>query len=268
MSTGAPGATDTAAWWAAVDLSAAAADGPAAFCADLGPAGLLAAYRAGAFPMPAADDYAMFMNEARWEDRVAAGSIAIVDPGGDGEAFRVPWWSPDPRPVIEVGAVRLGSRLARRLRGRDGWTTTADRAFDEVTGRCAEGRRPTWLTQELRGSLSAVHAMGRAHSAEVWEDGALVGGVFGIRVGPVLSLDSMFGLRPDAARIAVVDLARRFAEAGGLLLDAQWDSPHIRSLGAVGMPRARYLGFLGSSGEDAGPPPGDERPAARLGIDP
>ncbi|MFD9128928.1 leucyl/phenylalanyl-tRNA--protein transferase [Kitasatospora sp. NPDC059571] len=256
---------DPAAWWSGVDLADAVPDGPAAFCADLGPAGLLAGYRAGAFPMPAADDYAMYLNEARYEDLVAAGAVALDDPLGDGSGYRVAWWSPDPRPVIAVGEARLGSRLARRLRGRTNWTTTADRAFDEVVRRCAEGRRPVWLTEELRRGLAALHTAGRAHSAEVWEDGTLVGGVFGVRVGPVLSLDSMFRLRPDAARIAVVDLARRFAETGGRLLDAQWDGPHVRSLGATAMPRTRYLRLLHEGG-DSRPPPGDERPVRLLGA--
>ncbi|GJF27749.1 leucyl/phenylalanyl-tRNA--protein transferase [Kitasatospora sp. NE20-6] len=252
-------------WWPTVDLGRAPADAPAAFCADLTPDSLLAGYRAGAFPLPAADQYALWMNEARHEDEVAAGTVAApADDAADGTAYGVAWWCPDPRPVIRPGGARIGRRLARRLRRDTAWTTTADKAFAEVVDRCAHGRSPAWLTAGLRSSLTALHARGQAHSAEVWEDGALVGGVFGVRVGAVLSLDSMVGLRPDAARVAVADLAERFAESGGQLLDAQWDGPHIRSLGAEPMPRADYLALLRGGGT-AGPPPGEERPAARLG---
>ncbi|PBC76134.1 leucyl/phenylalanyl-tRNA--protein transferase [Streptomyces sp. TLI_235] len=255
--------TTTAQWWAALDLGRTPADAPAAFCADLGPDSLLAGYRAGAFPMPAQDEYSLWMNEARYEEQVAEGVIAA--PGGAREEdFGVAWWSPDPRPVVPVGGARLGSRLSRRLRNRDDWTTTTDKAFGEIVDRCAEGRSPAWLTAELRTALRALHDRGRAHSAEVWENGELVGGAFGVRVGPVLSLDSMVGLRPDAARVAVVDLAQRFGEAGGVLLDVQWDSPHIRSLGALPMPRAHYLALL-RDGPRAGPPSGEERPVWRLG---
>ncbi|MCU7821336.1 leucyl/phenylalanyl-tRNA--protein transferase [Kitasatospora sp. DSM 101779] len=255
--------TGTAQWWASVDLGRAPADAPVAFCADLGPDALLAGYRAGAFPMPAQDEYSLWMNEARYEDLVDEGAVAL--PAGAGEeAYGVAWWSPDPRPVVPVGGARLGGRLSRRLRNRDDWTTTADKAFGEVVDRCAEGRSPAWLTTELRTALRALHAGGRAHSIEVWENGELVGGAFGVRVGPVLSLDSMMGLRPDAARVAIVDLAQRFGESGGLLLDVQWDSPHVRSLGAVPVPRSEYRALL-REGPAAGPPPGEERPASRLG---
>ncbi|WP_431682320.1 leucyl/phenylalanyl-tRNA--protein transferase [Kitasatospora sp. KL5] len=253
----------TAQWWAAVVLDHAPSDAPAAFCADLGPDGLLAGYRAGAFPMPAPDEYALWMNEARYEEQVDEGTIA-TPPGAGEDAFGVAWWCPDPRPVIPLTGARLGSRLARRLRNGDLWTTTADKAFGEVVERCAAGRTPAWLTADLRAALEALHARGRAHSIEVWEEGELVGGAFGVRVGPVISLDSMFGMRPDAARVAVVDLAQRLSEAGGLLLDVQWDSPHVRSLGAVPRPRTEYLALL-RGGPSAGPPPGEERPASRLG---
>ncbi|WP_354643666.1 leucyl/phenylalanyl-tRNA--protein transferase [Kitasatospora camelliae] len=249
-------------FWQTLDLSAAPADAPAAFCADLGPESLLAAYGCGLFPMPAADDYGRFMNEALYESQVAARAIAV--PGGEEEVpYQVAWWSPDPRPVVPPTAVRLGRRLRRRLRNRLDWSTTADRDFERVVDLCGEGREPRWLTGDLLSGLRALHRLGRAHSVEVWEDEELVGGVFGVRIGPVLSLDSMFHRRPDASRVAVADLAARFATVGGLLLDAQWDSPHIRSLGATPVPRAHYLTVL-HTGPEAGPPPATRLPAHRL----
>ncbi|MFF2656174.1 leucyl/phenylalanyl-tRNA--protein transferase [Kitasatospora sp. NPDC058032] len=264
--------------FAALDVARAPADGPAAFGADLAPRTLLAAYRRGLFPLPAADPYASAFNEARCERAVAAGEIALLpvpdagpDAGLDADPYALAWWSPDPRPLLAVDGVRIGRKLSRLLRNRLDWWTTADLAFGEVLAACAEGREPPWLTEELQQALTGLHRIGAAHSAEVWEEGELVGGVFGIAAGPVLSLDSMFHRRPDAARVAVADLAARFAAAGGTLLDAQWDSPHVRSLGAVPQPRARYLAALAGGAQDAeeagravGPLDTARLPAARL----
>ncbi|WP_329571592.1 leucyl/phenylalanyl-tRNA--protein transferase [Kitasatospora sp. NBC_01266] len=249
--------------WRGLDLAAAPTDAPAAFCADLSAEGLLDAYRHGLFPLPAPDEYARCLNEALYEDQVAAGRITLL---GEAEAaYRVAWWSPDPRLVIGVGRARLPRRLARRLRNRDDWSTSLDQAFPEVLAGCADGRDRHWLTGELRTALARLHERGAAHSAEVWADGELIGGAFGVRVGPVLSLDSMFHRRPDASRVAIADLAARFAEAGGHLLDVQWDSPHIRTLGAVPIPRPQYLATL--RGPAAGRPPVGGRPARALALD-
>ncbi|MER7754514.1 leucyl/phenylalanyl-tRNA--protein transferase [Kitasatospora sp. NPDC097643] len=267
-----------------LDVQRGPGDGPVAFGAGLGPEQLLAAYRCGLFPMPAADEVASAFNEVRWEDEVRAGRVVLLpggepagdpyagDPYADGpysgalyDPYALAWWSPDPRPVIAPDGVRLGSRLARRLRNRLTWRTSADRAFGAVLAGCAQGRQPAWLSQELREGLVRLHALGAAHSAEVWEGEELIGGVFGVAAGPVLSLDSMFHRRPDAARVAVADLAARFGAAGGRLLDAQWDGPHVRTLGAVPIPRARYLAELAAEGA-VGPLPTEELPASRLGT--
>ncbi|MFE4518685.1 leucyl/phenylalanyl-tRNA--protein transferase [Kitasatospora sp. NPDC056783] len=246
----------------ALDLGRAPADGPVAFGGTLGADELLAAYRRGLFPLPAADVHASAYNEAVYGGDVETGEVALLPGGAD--PYALAWWSPDPRPVIAPDGVRIGSRLARRLRHRAGWRTSADQAFERVLAACAEGRQPVWLTGELAEVLVRLHELGAAHSGEVWEGEELIGGVFGVAVGPVLSLDSMFHRRPDAARVAVADLGARFAEAGGRLLDAQWDGPHVRSLGAVPMARSRYLAELSGDGA-AGPPDGAVRPAARLG---
>ncbi|MEK2490876.1 leucyl/phenylalanyl-tRNA--protein transferase [Kitasatospora purpeofusca] len=245
--------------FAAVDVARAPADGPAAFGGDLAPGTLLAAYRRGLFPLPAADAYASAFSEARYEEEVEAGRIALLPGPGQADPYALAWWSPDPRPVLAAGGVRLGSKLSRLLRNRLDWTTTADAAFEQVLAACAEGREPPWLTRDLREALTALHRLGAAHSVEVWEEGELIGGVFGTAAGPVLSLDSMFHRRPDAARVAVADLAARFAAAGGRLLDAQWDSPHVRSLGAAPLPRSDYLAALA-----AGPGPGAPLDTSRL----
>ncbi|MFJ9950377.1 leucyl/phenylalanyl-tRNA--protein transferase [Kitasatospora sp. NPDC091207] len=245
-----------------LDVHRAPGDGPVAFGAELGADVLLAAYGRGLFPMPA-DDYASAFNEARFEEAVAAGEVALL-PGGDDDPYALAWWSPDPRPVIAPDGVRVGSRLARRLRNGLRWRTSADRAFPQVLAACAEGRQPPWLTARLRSSLLELRERGAAHSAEVWEGEELIGGVFGVSAGPVLSLDSMFHRRADAGRVAVADLAARFAAAGGRLLDAQWDTPHVRTLGAGLVPRERYLAELAAPA-DVGPLATEVLPAARLG---
>ncbi|MFJ9691216.1 leucyl/phenylalanyl-tRNA--protein transferase [Kitasatospora sp. NPDC101183] len=251
--------------FAGLETGRAPGDAPVAFGGRLGAGELLEAYRRGLFPLPAADVFAAAYAEARYERAVAAGEIALL-PGGDPaeDPYALAWWSPDPRPVLEPGGVRVPGRLARRLRNRLGWWTSADRAFGEVVEACAEGRQPAWLTGELRAALLDLYARGQAHSGEVWEGEELVGGVFGVAAGAVLSLDSMVGRRPDAARVAVADLGARWGAAGGRLLDAQWDGPHVRSLGARPMARARYLEELAAPG-GAGPLGTGPLPGSRLG---
>jgi leucyl/phenylalanyl-tRNA--protein transferase len=240
-------------------------DAPVAFCADLSPASVLGAYRRGIVPLPASDDYVRTLNEFRYEDEVAAGTIAIV---GDetGDPYEVAWWSPDPRPVIGVGHVHLGRNVRKRLR-RDTLTTTADAAFGRVAEACRAGREPRWLTDPLLKTLIELHGQGWAHSIEVWRDDDLVGGAMGIGIGAVISGDSLFGLLSGAAAIAVADLSARLMAAGGVLIDAQWDGPLLRSLGAAPMARERYLALLDQT---AGPLtlPAGRLPAERLLPDP
>lgn len=249
--------------WAGVPLTPDAE--LVAFGADLSPDSVLAAYRRGIFPWPAPDDYARDVNEFRYEDQVADGVIALVGRPRD-DPYGVAWWSPDPRPVIRAGQVHLGRNVRKRLRD-GGYVTSADNAFRRVGEECRAGREPRWLTDTLLDTMVRLHEAGWAHSVEVWRDGELAGGAFGLGVGAVLSGDSMFSRRPDAARIAVADLAARFAAAGGTLIDAQWDSPFLRSLGAEPMPRTEYLSRLTASVERrprALPWSGERLPARRL----
>jgi len=224
------------------DPDADVGDAPVAFCADLSPASVLGAYRRGVIPLPAPDDYFRTLNEFRYEDEVAAGAIAIV---GDEEAdpYWVAWWSPDPRPVLDVGAVHLGRNVRKRLR-RDPLTTTADTAFSAVVEACRTDREPRWLTDPLVETLTELHGAGWAHSIEVWRGDDLVGGAMGLGLAGLISGDSLFGREQNAAAIAVADMAARLAASGGTLIDAQWDGSLLRSLGAKPLPRDRYLRLL------------------------
>ena len=250
--------------WDALDVLGAAADGPVAFSADLSPAGLLAAYRAGVYPFPASDEYTRALNEVVFADQVQEGRIPLVGEQEPAEPFAVSWWSPDPRPVLPVPAAHLSRSLARRLRNGLSWSTSLDQGFERVVRECRGDRVPLWLTEELIASLVRLHELGHAHSVEVWEDGDLIGGVFGLRIGSVFSMDSMFFQRPGASKVAVSDLAARFAQAGGELLDAQRDSPHVRDLGGILMPREQYVRRLRRTAPDSLPMPTATLPAGRL----
>ncbi|MFJ7176300.1 leucyl/phenylalanyl-tRNA--protein transferase [Streptomyces massasporeus] len=249
--------------WEALDVLKAAPDGPVAFSADLGPASLLAAYRAGVYPFPASDEYTRALNEVVFADQVQEGRIPLVgeEPA---DPFTVSWWSPDPRPVLPVSAPHLSRSLARRLRNGLSWSTSLNQEFERVVRECRGDRVPLWLTDELIATLVHLHELGHAHSVEVWEDGNLVGGVFGLRIGSVFSMDSMFFQRPGASKVAVSDLAARFAQAGGELLDAQRDSPHVRELGGIPMPREQYVRCLRRTPCDSLPMPTATLPARRL----
>jgi leucyl/phenylalanyl-tRNA--protein transferase len=153
------------------------------------------------------------------------------------------WWSPDPRLVLPTAAVHVSRSLARRLRRRD-LAVTADTAFGDVIAACAaprDGDRRTWITPAMRHAYEALHAHGAAHSLEVWADGALAGGIYGVAIGRAFFGESMFSRRPDGSKIAIVYLARQLAGWGVPFIDCQVSSDHLVSLGAREMPRREFL---------------------------
>jgi leucyl/phenylalanyl-tRNA--protein transferase len=233
--------------WASFKITPEARDGPVAFCADLSTDSVLSACKNGIFPFPAPDEYTRDSNEFRYEDQVSDGVIGLVGSTHE-DPYLVAWWSPDPRPVLRAGNIHLGRNVRKQLR-RGQERTTANHSFRRVAEECRAGREPRWFTDTLLESMVTLHEEGWAHSIEVWQDGDLIGGALGIAAGCVLSGDTLFGRRPNAARIAVADMAARFARAGGALIDAQWDSPFLRSLGAELMPRDHYLTLLAGPAE-------------------
>src|SRR5262249_38425631 len=153
------------------------------------------------------------------------------------------WWSPDPRAAIPVGGVHLTRSLRKTLRN-SGWTTTVSRRFAAVVQHCRDGRASAWITPALAAAYQELHSLGFAHSIEVWDGDQLIGGNFGVLVGAVFAGESMFHLRADASKVALVDLAFRFRHGGGTLLDSQVSTPHMQRLGAVDIPRDEYLALL------------------------
>lgn len=166
------------------------------------------------------------------------------------ERGRLWWWSPDPRAVIPLDGLRISRSLRRTLRSTR-YRCTRDQAFTEVVRACAD--RPgegTWITSELRAGYESLHARGRAHSVEVWdEQGELVGGLYGITVGAAFTGESMFHRADDASKVALVHLVEHLRARGFTLLDAQLPTGHLSSLGARAIPREEFLRLL----EDARP---------------
>jgi leucyl/phenylalanyl-tRNA--protein transferase len=184
--------------------------------ADLRPGTLLAAYRAGMFPM------------------------------GLGRAGRGPigWWSPDPRGVLPLDGLRI-SRSLRRSLGR--FEIRLDTAFDAVVAGCADPSRPgRWITPAVAAAYAELHRLGWAHSVECWLDGELAGGLYGLAVGGLFAGESMFHRATDASKVALVALVGILGADGDprRLLDVQWRTDHLASLGVVDVPRQEYLARL------------------------
>lgn len=158
------------------------------------------------------------------------------------------WWSPDPRAVLFPESLHISRSLRRTLRRRR-YTVTLDQAFDETITQCATAARGraeagTWITPEMHAAYVGLHDQGVAHSVEVWMDGALAGGLYGIAIGHVFFGESMFSLRTDASKIALVWLVKQLVAWSYKLVDCQVASDHLRSLGSTSIPRSRFLALL------------------------
>lgn len=154
------------------------------------------------------------------------------------------WWSPDPRMVFRTDQVYLSSRFRRGLRN-SAWKVHADTAFAEVMQACASAPRPgqdgTWITDEMHAAYVELHKLGYAHSVEVFEGEALVGGIYGVAIGEMFFGESMFSARSGGSKVALAALAASLAEWGWPLMDAQVENPHLLRMGAEHLPRAAFL---------------------------
>lgn len=153
------------------------------------------------------------------------------------------WWSPDPRSVLFPDALRVSRSLRRTLR-RDRFLLAADRAFPEVMRACAAPRDTqggTWIDNDMIRAYSELHAHGWAHSIEIHDqDGALVGGLYGLAIGGAFFGESMFSRVTDASKVALVALVSLLRARGGTLIDCQVSNPHLQSLGARDIPRLDF----------------------------
>ena len=183
--------------------------------ADLAPGTVLAAYRSGLFPMPVRD----------------------------GRKEVLAWWSPEPRGILPLDGLRV-SRSLRRSCGR--FEVRVDTAFEEVIDACADpSRQGRWITPAIRAAYLALHRLGWVHSVEAWApDGSLAGGLYGVAVGGLFAGESMFHRRPDASKVALVGLVELLRQGGATVLDVQWVTPHLASLGAVEVARSDYLAMV------------------------
>lgn len=179
---------------------------------DLRPERLLDAYRHGIFP---------------WYD----------------EGDPILWWSPEPRAIFELDGLHVSRRLRRTLRsGR--FSVTVNRDFAAVIRGCRDRDEGTWITPEMLRAYETLHALGYAHSVEVWQGGRLAGGLYGVALGGFFAGESMFTRVRDASKVALVHLVQRLRERGFTLFDTQFLTEHTERMGAVEIPRADYLARL------------------------
>lgn len=150
------------------------------------------------------------------------------------------WWSPDPRGVLPLDGLVV-SRSLRRSCAR--YRLTSDVAFEAVIDACADpGRTGRWIDGDVRDAYVRLHRLGWAHSIEAWTDsGALAGGLYGVSIGGLFAGESMFHVERDASKVALVHLVGLLRGNADALLDVQWVTPHLATLGAVDIPRTEYL---------------------------
>ena len=194
--------------WRLPDPQLADDNGLCGIGADLAPGTLLAAYRIGIFPMPL-------------------------------RKRTLGWWSPDPRGVIPLDGLVVSRSLRRSVRR---YEVRFDTRFRDVMERCGDPSRPHgWITPQFVDAYETLHHLGWVHSVETYLGDQLVGGLYGVRIGALFAGESMFSHATDASKVALVALVDWLVETDAALLDVQWTTPHLVSIGAVDMPRAEYL---------------------------
>ena len=166
-----------------------------------------------------------------------------IFPMSDGRADpEIHWIDPRRRGVMPLDGFHISRSLARCLRSPQ-FRITTDTAFDAVVAACAD-RDETWISQRIQRLYLQLHRLGFAHSVEVWEGAALVGGVYGVTLGAAFFGESMFSRRTDASKVALAYAVHRLRAGGFQLFDTQFLTPHLASLGAREIPRAEYQRLL------------------------
>ena len=194
----------------------ASAEGIVAVGGDLQPERVMLAYRKGIFPWFESDDFLL-------------------------------WWSPDPRMVLFPDQLKISKSMRTVLRKKQ-FEVTFNKAFDQVVEACAKvkrfGQNGTWITPGLMEVYSTLHTQGHAHSVEVWEEGSLVGGLYGIDLGTVFCGESMFSKSSNASKVALIFLVKELIKNKYELIDCQVPTQHLASMGAEPISRTEFLTFL------------------------
>ena len=191
-------------------------EGIVAVGGDLKPERVMLAYRKGIFPWFESDDFLL-------------------------------WWSPDPRMVLFPDQVKISKSMRAVLRKKQ-FEVTFNKAFDDVVEACAKvkrfGQNGTWITPGLMEVYSTLHTQGHAHSVEVWEEGVLVGGLYGVDLGTVFCGESMFSKANNASKVALISLAKELKKNKYELIDCQVPTQHLASMGAESITRSEFLTYL------------------------
>ena len=191
-------------------------EGIVAVGGDLKPERVMLAYRKGIFPWFESDDFLL-------------------------------WWSPDPRMVLFPDQVKISKSMRAVLRKKQ-FEVTFNKAFDGVVEACAKvkrfGQNGTWITPGLMEAYSTLHTQGHAHSVEVWAEGVLVGGLYGIDLGTVFCGESMFSKANNASKVALISLAKELKKNKYKLIDCQVPTQHLASMGAESISRSEFLTYL------------------------
>ena len=194
----------------------ASAEGIVAVGGDLQPERVMLAYRKGIFPWFESDDFLL-------------------------------WWSPDPRMVLFPDRLKISKSMRTVLRKKQ-FEVTFNKAFDQVVEACAKvkrfGQNGTWITPGLMEVYSTLHTQGYAHSVEVWEEGSLVGGLYGIDLGTIFCGESMFSKSSNASKVALIFLVKELKKNKYELIDCQVPTQHLASMGAEPISRTKFLTFL------------------------
>ena len=173
----------------------------------------------------------------------AAGIFPMAESAEDNALY---WVEPEERGIIPLDGLKVSHSLKKSVRRRL-FEVKVDHDFAAVIAACAERtpeRATTWINSRIKTLYNQLHRMGCCHSVECWQDGKLVGGLYGVRIGAIFFGESMFSRVTDASKVALVHLAARLNHGGFQLLDAQFLNPHLERLGAVTLPRAEYHAIM------------------------
>ena len=188
-------------------------------------------------PGPVTIDLTMLMRA------YAVGIFPMADARDDIDVF---WVEPEMRAILPLDGFHMSKSLRKVIRSNR-FTVTCNRAFADVIAMCAQSaddREQTWINRTIEASFIALHREGRAHSIECWQDGALVGGLYGVEIGRAFCGESMFSRATDASKVALAWLVASMSAGGLQLLDCQFITPHLASLGAIEIRQADYLARL------------------------